>query len=740
MLTALAALGWALAIGAMAGWWHALRRGRAKGRRVEDERQRVSALFDRLGIAHWTRDLDSGQLWWSDMFRRMHGIAPGEPADRATALRLLVPQDRQRVNEELEAAYARGHGDTHYRLAHPDGRITHHLLRIVVERDGVSGHRIAYGVNIDITERVQLQEALRERSAYLEAIVQHLPMGLSVFDRQLKLRVWNAEFGRVLELPAELLHEGVDFDELIRVPASRGEYGPVDVEEAVAQRRALALRFEPHRLERTRPNGRTHLVIGEPIRRDGELIGFVTTYTDITEQRRERERLEQALDILRTLVDNIPVGVSMVDRELRVQVWNQRLLELLDLPEALMGSHGVTLTDIFRYNVARGEYGPTEDPEALVRTLTERALRFEPHRFERTRPNGRVLEIHGEPLRTGGFVTLYTDVTERRQAQAAIERLARTDSLTELANRAGFLQALQQALAVRARHGGTLALLFIDLDRFKAINDSLGHEAGDAVLRQTATRLRQRLRAGDLVGRLGGDEFVVALPDVSDDTQAARVALSLLEALAAPFEVELAAGQRQRVYLTPSIGIALAPRDATEPAELLRCADLAMYSAKAEGGAAWRYFTPSMNEAVLQRIERETRLREAIRDDALALHFQPIHGLRDGLPLLGLEALVRWPQPDGGLCRRRPSSRWRRPRRTWPRRWAAGCAAARRATRTPGVPSTPNWSSASTSRRASSTVTAWPIGCCRRAPPPCPRWPASRSRCAVWSSRSPRGR
>ncbi|MFN3830181.1 MAG: PAS-domain containing protein [Tepidimonas ignava] len=650
MLIAFALLGWACAAAAGWAWWHAHDRQRRTQGLLDDERQRFSELLDRLDIAHWRRNLDSGELWWSAVFRRMHGIGPEEAAARENALRHLVPDDRARVNQELEQAYQRGQGETHYRLRQPDGRVTHHLLRITVTRDPASGQRIAYGINIDITERVRLEEALRQRSAYLEAIVHNLPMGLSVFDRDLKLRVWNAEFGRVLELPAELLREGVDFGDLIRVPASRGEYGPVDVEQAVAERRALALRFEPHRLERTRPNGRTHLVIGEPIHVDGELLGFVTTYTDITDEQRQRLRLERTVDVLQTLVANIPVGVSMVDGELKVQVWNELLVELLDLPRALLAREGVTLSDVLRYNVERGEYGPTDDPEGMLRALTERALRFEPHHFERVRPNGRVLEVRGQPLRTGGFVTVYTDITERRRAQAEIERLARTDTLTGLANRTAWLEQLHQALAARARRGGQLAVLFIDLDRFKPVNDSLGHAAGDAVLQQTAQRLRQRLRQSDLIGRLGGDEFVVTLPDLDDDSQAARVAMQLLQALTEPFEVAVGeAAAPQRVYLSPSIGIALAPRDADTAAELLRLADLAMYSAKTDGGASWRYYEPAMNDAVLRRIELETRLRDAIRIGALELHYQPIHALRDGLPLLGFEALVRWPQPDGTL-------------------------------------------------------------------------------------------
>lgn len=650
MWEALALTGWLLALGAAGAWWRARRRQNAALDLLRRENRRLSDLFESLDIAHWTRNLETGELWWSDVFRRLHGIGPEVAATRENILRLTDPETQQRFASDIQSMYAAGKGEMDYRVIRPDGELRHHLLRVAVTTDPATGHRIAYGINLDITERVRLQQALRERTAYLEAIVQHLPMGLSVFDRDLKLRVWNGEFGAVLGMPAELLKEGTDFGDLIRVPAQRGEYGDVDVDEAVAARRALALQFKPHRLERTRPGGRTHLVIGEPIRQaDGDIWGFVTTYTDITEQKREHERLEQTLDVLQTMVANIPVGVSMVDRDLRVLVWNERLLDLLELPRALFEQPGVTLLDILRYNIERGEYGPADDADGMLASMRERALRFEPHLFERTRPNGRSLQVQGQPLVTGGFVTIYTDITERKAAQVEIERLARTDPLTGLANRSAFHIALDQMLAAAARADRPLALLFIDLDRFKAVNDSLGHEAGDAVLVEAARRLRERLRASDLVARIGGDEFVVALPELDDEADAARIALHLVQGLGEPFDVGPTPEQQQRVYLTPSIGIALHPRDSRTGSELLRQADLAMYHAKNEGGAGLRYFTPAMNDAVLRRMDRETRLREAIRDGALVVHYQPIHALREGLPLLGFEALLRWPQADGSF-------------------------------------------------------------------------------------------
>lgn len=620
------------------------RRNPGSPRSFAREELRFSALLERLGIGHWVRNLDTREMWWSQGFRLQHGIAADAPALRENMMAIIVPDDRKQFEEQLNAAYASGQGEVSYRSQAPSGGpIRHHVVRIAVETNTETRRSLAYGFNLDITEQVALQRTLQERTTYLEAIVRHLPMGLSVFDQDLQLRLSNAEFTRILGLPADIVHEGIHFRDLIRVPAERGEYGPGAVNALIDERETLARQFQPHRLERTRPDGRTHLIIGEPVLAGGEVTGFITTYTDVTEQKRERERLEQALDMLRTLIENIPAGITMIDRDLRLLAWNDRFRELLDFPSELFEQPVVTLESLFRYNVARQEYGPTDDPEGQVQHLLELSRTFTPHSIERTRPNGRALQIQGQPLTTGGFVTVYTDITERKRAEAEIQRLARTDPLTGLDNRGAFAIALAQALAQRERTSGQLAVLFIDMDRFKAVNDSLGHETGDAVLRETARRLRERLRASDVVARIGGDEFVVALTDMESALDAAQVARHVVATLSAPY-----ASERGDIFLSPSVGIALCPQDARDENELLRLADLAMYHAKSRGGASYQFYTDSMNDAVQARIGFETQLRVAVREGAFELHYQPIHALSPGLPLLGFEALLRWPDGRGG--------------------------------------------------------------------------------------------
>ena len=486
----------------------------------------------------------------------------------------------------------------------------------------------------DITGRRTMERALTRRSAYLQAILEQLPQGISVFDESLRLKHWNNSFADVLDLPGAAVHENADFEALVRIPALRGEYGAGDVDELVRARCALAARFEPHRFTRTRPNGRTHLVEGKPMAIDGALVGFITTYTDITDQIVVEEELRARNETFSTLIENMPGGVSLFDGQFRLVTANSAFRRLLGFPDALFEG-GTTLERIFRFNAERGEYGDC-DPEAKVRELIARAELREAHVFERTRPDGTVLEIRGLPLADGGFVTIYTDITEHKRTAAAIERLAHRDPLTGLDNRYTLEARLAQSIADARRHRTRLALMFIDMDNFKAINDSLGHAVGDEYLIEIARRLRSELREADIVARPGGDEFVVVLTDAHSVDAVATVAAGLLDALAG--QMQLA---QQRISPSASVGIAMFPQDGEDRGVLMKNADIAMYAAKGAGRGGYRFFDVSMTEAADLRLRMEAELRDAIAAESLELHYQPQVNAVTGR-IVGVEALIRW--------------------------------------------------------------------------------------------------
>jgi diguanylate cyclase (GGDEF)-like protein/PAS domain S-box-containing protein len=238
---------------------------------------------------------------------------------------------------------------------------------------------------------------------------------------------------------------------------------------------------------------------------------------------------------------------------------------------------------------------------------------------------------------------LQAEIVERRQAEARVHHMAYHDALTGLPNRALLSERLDRALLAARREGLKLALMFIDLDRFKTINDSLGHLTGDHLLKEVAQRLCRVVRASDTVARLGGDEFVVLVPGVHLAEECGRVGDKIIEALAEPVEFE-----GRSLHISPSIGICLYPDDGADAASLMRKADAAMYYAKAAGRNNYQFYAEPMNAAAARRFEIETRLRGALAREEFVLFYQPIVGVQDGR-VHGLEVLLRWRHPEQGL-------------------------------------------------------------------------------------------
>ena len=562
-------------------------------------------------------------------------------ADRMPALEDLLyfnacrgeygPGDpREQTNERMELARKR---EPHRFVRQRPGGITLEVIGAPLPGGGF------VSIYTDITEREQTATALREQALYLGSVLAHLPQGISVFDEHLRLKCWNEKLLEVLGLPSEGVYPDVPFEDLIRYPALRGEFGPGDPELYVQQRREWALRFEPHRLERTRPTGRTHLVEGRPMQADGRTVGFVTSYTDITENKAREAALAEQNALLQTLADNLPCGVSVFDKNLRLVLMNDEAIRLLGFPPALVAQRP-HFSDLARFNAERGEYGVV-DVERFVAELTAKAQHPTHHQMERVRPNGVVINLVGAPIPHGGLVTLYSDVTEQRQAAQAIEHLAHHDTLTGLANRYTLEARLDQLVADARRHDRRLAVLFLDMDNFKGINDSLGHGVGDEFLRAIAQRLRAAVRDSDIVARLGGDEFVVVLTELQDPQHVLTVADKLITRLNAPVQLV-----GQELHASASIGICFYPQDGKDRGSLMQSADIAMYQAKHLGKGHYRCFDPAMMAMATRRAAMERALKETVSLKRFAVHYQPLLDCHTR-EVLGFEALVRWEYPAG---------------------------------------------------------------------------------------------
>jgi diguanylate cyclase (GGDEF)-like protein/PAS domain S-box-containing protein len=248
--------------------------------------------------------------------------------------------------------------------------------------------------------------------------------------------------------------------------------------------------------------------------------------------------------------------------------------------------------------------------------------------------------------RSIGLIAYITDITERKQAEERIHHLAYYDALTNLPNRSLLTKLVDQALTVAQRSKQTGCVMFIDLNRFKMINDTLGREIGDALLREVAQRFRLALRDQDIVARLGGDEFAVSLFDISQHYEASMVAQKLLQSLNAPFIID---GHDLRVGA--SIGISVYPQDGPDAETLLRLADIAMYRAKQGGDSDAEnvaFYSQDMNQGMQERMRIESGLRQALGNGQLMLHYQPKYSIASG-QIIGAEALVRWMHPERGL-------------------------------------------------------------------------------------------
>lgn len=320
-------------------------------------------------------------------------------------------------------------------------------------------------------------------------------------------------------------------------------------------------------------------------------------WRDITERKRIEEKLLRQNSLLSAIIENFPGAISVVDADLRVVAHNKQFKQLLDLPDSLFENPGLCFEDIIRYNAGRGDYG-LGDPEQQVATMVARARNFQPHKIERVRPNGMVLEIRGMPLPDGGFVTTYIDITARKAAEDEIRNLAFHDALTHLPNRRLLNDRLSQSMAASNRSGRYGALMFLDLDNFKPLNDMHGHEVGDLLLIEVASRLMSCVRETDTVARFGGDEFVVTLGDLDADaneskSQAEIVAEKIRVALSQPYALAVKhEGKVDTViehHCTVSIGVALFIQQEASQDDILRWADMAMYKAKEAGRNTVRF-------------------------------------------------------------------------------------------------------------------------------------------------------
>ena len=354
-----------------------------------------------------------------------------------------------------------------------------------------------------------------------------------------------------------------------------------------------------------------------------------------------RRTLEQDRATLETAINNMSQGLVLFDVAEQLTMCNRRYLEMYRLSPDIVTS-GCTFRELTTHHKQSGAL--SGDVDSYLLDFRGRLRTGRESRTETELPDGRWMQIVSRPLAEGGWVATHDDITEQRRSSARIAFLAHHDALTGLANRAAISQRIEEAAARERRTGEPFTVLLLDLDRFKQVNDTMGHAAGDALLCEVASRLKSTLRETDTLGRLGGDEFVVIQTRAVNPRQAATAfANRIVELLSRPFHLE-----RSDVSIGVSIGIALAPEHASDPTSLLKMADLALYQAKSAGRGVYAFFSAEMTLAASERRELEMELRHAIDDHELELHYQPIVDATT-MKVTAAEALLRWRHPLRGL-------------------------------------------------------------------------------------------
>jgi diguanylate cyclase (GGDEF)-like protein/PAS domain S-box-containing protein len=480
--------------------------------------------------------------------------------------------------------------------------------------------------------------SLEQSNLLLHTALKNMAHGLCMFDSAQRLVVCNVRYGEMYGLGPEQTKPGTTLRAVLEARVRAGK-SPQDSEQYIDARLEEIAKRESYYVENLLRDGHIYAVSHRPMP-DG---GWVATHIDITEQRRAEQELDETRKFLDSIIENIPVSVVVKDAKTHKYLLVNRAFEtMLGIPRGEMLDR--TAFDIHRPedagNIEKADAESLQDSDRISYNEIEVNTAMRGPRMQSTRRMV-IKNSQGEPK---CIIAVIEDITERKKAEQRIAFLAHHDALTGLANRAALIQKIEEAAARQRRLQEPFTVLMLDLDRFKQVNDTLGHPAGDALLIEVATRLKSLLRETDALARLGGDEFAVIQSGETDQREAAKLlAERIIEILRQPFDID-----GGNISIGTSIGIALASEYATGADDLLKMADLALYRAKSTGRNGYTFFDPEMSEIASARQEIESDLRRAIQENEFELHYQPIIDSKTR-KICSAEALVRWRHPTKGL-------------------------------------------------------------------------------------------
>ena len=573
-------------------------------------------------------DLSGRILYASPSNEHILGVAPRSMYGRHVT-DFIHPEDhaiqRHVFEERLKTGEAKR---AEFRVLTRDGRAIH------IESLGAPVRNVGGAVEAlvvtgrDISERKAWEEQLREREQHVRILLERSPALLWSTDRDLRVTsVIGGGADRLRLDPGNLI--GTAIADILRVS---------DATEAAVDAHERALQGEAVSFEVALSQRMYHAHV-EPIRdRGGCIIGVSGVLLDITESRTAQRNLKRSEERYRTLFERNLAGVYRSTLDGRLVECNQAFARVL----------GYDSVEEVLARPTWDFYFSRSDRERVIAALKDKTelLNFEICLKRRDGSPVWVLQnealVYGEEERSHFMEGTIIDITARKNAEERIEHQAYHDHLTDLPNRLLFNDRLALAVAHARRHRKRLTVMFLDLDHFKLINDTMAHAAGDELLRAVSSRLQSVLRQEDTVARMGGDEFTILLPEVHDEKDAARVAQSLLDSFRAPFFV-----QGREVFTTASIGISVYPNDGADVDTLIKNSDSAMYRAKEAGRDNFQFFTPLAHQRAETRLSMETALRHALERGEFFLEYQPQVSFHERR-VVGVEALIRWQHPQRG--------------------------------------------------------------------------------------------
>jgi diguanylate cyclase (GGDEF)-like protein/PAS domain S-box-containing protein len=605
-------------------------------RQVLEQKRRLDAAIQNMSQGLCMFDADGRMLLFNPRYAEMMQVSP-ESLQNCTLAELMARRkamgefygDPDEFANSVRDAMRDGKEVTRT-IERSDGRVHQIVLRPMPAGGWVTTLE-------DVTERRIVQERLREQKLRLDAALNNMSQGLNMFDAEGRLLLCNERYMEMYRLTADEVKPGRTMRELVEARVANGTFFATDPDAYTASLLKWMRNQEPNRIELDLPDGRVIAVISRPT---AEGNGWVVTHEDITERRRAEKERDRSHLFANTVIENVPATIVVKDAHTLRYVMVNRA------GEAYFGSQretmiGKTSDDIFPPETA-----------ALIREHDEDLLRTGQAQFYDEHPTNtpgagpRIVTTARMPIRDEQgevqyLLTVIEDRTNRKRAEAQIAHMAHHDPLTGLPNRAAFNECLAATIEGAGKDGSSFALMSLDIDRFKEINDVFGHVIGDDLLCEIARRV-QAAAAGAFVARLGGDEFVIIANDGDQPSGAELTARNIIATIADEFTID-----GHQLHSGISIGIAIFPANAQDAEALIANADAALYRAKSEGRGIYRFFEATMDERLRERRALQQDLQAAIERNELILNYQPqarIDGQR-----FGFEALARWRHPTRGL-------------------------------------------------------------------------------------------